>query len=70
MYTIRAHYKKMEKSFNDLRDYIEEKFNDMNNKHDEVTIDRYQKNGVSKSIVHVIKHTNFQLYRVQPDGVI
>ena len=28
------------------------------------------KNGVSKSIVHVIKHTNFQLYRVHPDGVI
>ena len=25
----------MEKSFNDLRDYIEEKFNNMNNKYDE-----------------------------------
>ena len=28
------------------------------------------KNGVSKSIVHVIKHANFQLYRVHPDEVI
>ena len=27
------------------------------------------KNGVSK-IVHAIKHANFQLYRVRPDGVI
>ena len=27
-------------------------------------------NGVSKSIVHVIKQANFQLYRVHPDGVI
>ena len=33
-------------------------------------IDRYLKNGVTKSIVHVIKHANFQLYRVHPDGVI
>ena len=33
-------------------------------------IDRYLKNGVSKSIVCVIKHANFQLYRVHPDGVI
>ena len=32
-------------------------------------IDRYLKNGVSKTIVHVIKHVNFQLYRVHPDGV-
>ena len=35
MYTTRANYKKMEKSFNDLRDYIE-KFNDINNKYDEL----------------------------------
>ena len=28
------------------------------------------KNGVSKSIVHVIKHANSQLYRVLPDEVI
>ena len=33
-------------------------------------IDRYLKNGFSKSIVHVIKHANFQLFRVQADGVI
>ena len=33
-------------------------------------IDRYLKNGVFKRIVHVIKYTDFQLYRVQPDGVI
>ena len=33
-------------------------------------IDRYFKNGASKSIVHVIKHANFQLYTVNPDGVI
>ena len=26
----------MEKLFNDLRDYIEEKFNDINNKYDEL----------------------------------
>ena len=24
----------------------------------------------AKSIVHVIKHANFQLYRVHPEGVI
>ena len=36
MYTIRANYKKMEKSFNDLRDYIEQKFNDINKKYDEL----------------------------------
>ena len=35
MYTTRANYKKMEKSSNDLRDYIE-KFNDINNKYDEL----------------------------------
>ena len=28
------------------------------------------RNGVSKSIVHVIKHANFQLHRVHPDEVI
>ena len=32
--------------------------------------DIYLRNGVSKSIVHVIKHANFQLYRAHPDGVI
>ena len=31
-------------------------------------IDRYLKNGVSKSIVHVTKDINFQLYRVHPAG--
>ena len=36
MYATRANYKKMEKSFNSLRDYIEEKFNDINNKYDEL----------------------------------
>ena len=36
MYTTRANYKKMEKSFSDLRDYTEEKFNDINNKYDEL----------------------------------
>ena len=35
MYTTRANYKKMEKSSNDLSDYIE-KFNDINNKYDEL----------------------------------
>ena len=34
------------------------------------TINIYLKNGVSKSIVDMIKHANFQLYRVYPDGVI
>ena len=29
-----------------------------------------EKNDVSESIAHVIKHANFQLYRVHPDGVI
>ena len=32
----RANYKKTEKSFNNLRDYIEEKFYDMSNKQDEL----------------------------------
>ena len=31
---------------------------------------RCLKNGTSKSIVHVIKHANFELYGVHPDGVI
>ena len=49
MYTTRANHKKMEKSFNDLRDYIEEKFNDINKKFDELkatvsndTIERFK----------------------------
>ena len=33
-------------------------------------IDKFLKSGVSKIIVHVIKHASFQLYRVHPDGVI
>ena len=33
-------------------------------------IDRYLKNSVSKSIAHMIKYANFQLYRVHPNGVI
>ena len=33
-------------------------------------IDRYLKHGVSKSIARVIKHANFQFYRVHPDRVI
>ena len=36
MYTTRANYKKMENSFNDLRNYIEEKFSDKNNKCNEL----------------------------------
>ena len=36
MYTTRANYSKIEKLFNDLRDYMEEKFNDINNKCDEL----------------------------------
>ena len=36
MYTARANYKKMEKKFNGLRDYIDEKFNDCNNKYHEL----------------------------------
>ena len=49
MYTKRANYKKMEKSFNDLCDNIEEKFNDINKKCDELkatvsngTIERFK----------------------------
>ena len=49
MYTTRANHKKMEKSFNDLRDYIEEKFNEINKKYDELkatvsndTIERFK----------------------------
>ena len=33
-------------------------------------MDRYLKNVVSNSIVHVIKNVNFQVYRVHPDGFI
>ena len=36
MYSTRANYSKIEKLFNNLRDYIEEKFNDINNKCDEI----------------------------------
>ena len=31
---------------------------------------RYVKNGVSKSIILMIEHTNIELYRVYPGGVI
>ena len=31
---------------------------------------RYLKNGVSKIVVHAIKHVNFQLYMVHLEGVI
>ena len=50
MSTTRANYKKKEKSFNGLCDYIEEKFNDMNNKYDELkaalsndTVEKFKK---------------------------
>lgn len=33
------------------------------------TLIRYLKNGLPKNIVHVIKHTNFQIYRIYPAGV-
>ena len=33
-------------------------------------IDRYLENGVSKSIVRMIKYANFQLYRVHLNGFI
>ena len=33
-------------------------------------INRYLKNGVSNSIVHEIKHVDFQLYRAHPERVI
>ena len=36
MYAARANYRKMERSFKHLHDYIEEKFNDINNKYDEL----------------------------------
>ena len=36
MYTTRANYKKIEKSFNDLRYYMEKKFNDISNKYGEL----------------------------------
>ena len=36
----------------------------------EGTMTDTKKNGGSKSIVHAIKHANFQLYRVNSDGVI
>ena len=36
MYTTRANYKKMKKSIDNLRDYIQEQFNDINNKYDEL----------------------------------
>ena len=49
MYTAKANYKKMEKSFDDLRAYIEKKFNDINKKYDELkaavsndTIERFK----------------------------
>ena len=32
--------------------------------------DKYLKNGASKNMDHVIKHANFQLYRVYPVRVI
>ena len=38
MYPTGGNTKKMEKSFNDLCDYIKEKFNDMNNKYNVVKV--------------------------------
>ena len=32
--------------------------------------DRYLKNSVSKSIIHVIKQVNFPLYRAQANAII
>ena len=32
--------------------------------------DKYLKSGVSKKIIHVIKHANFQLYRAYSERVI
>ena len=51
MHTRRTNYKKMEKSFNELCHYTEEKFNDMNDKYDEL------KATLSNDIVEKLKET-------------
>ena len=71
MSTTRANYNKMEKSFNDLRDYyIEEKFNDMNNKYDELkatlsndTIEKF-KGILNKEISKITDKLEGKFYQV------
>ena len=71
MYTARANYKKMKNSLNNLRDYMQ-KFNDINNKYDELkaalsneTIEKFKeilKEEISKinDKLDVKRNPNFQ----------
>ena len=62
MYTTRANYKKMEKLFSDLCDYIEKEFNHINNKYDQLkatlsndTIEKFKeilKEEISKTLTN------------------
>ena len=51
MYATRANYREMERSFKHLHDYIEEEFNDINNKYDEL------KATLSNNTVEKLKET-------------
>ena len=57
MYATRAKYKKMEKSFNDLHDYIEEKFNDINNTYDELKVKLRSQN--TQNTLIILRSQNF-----------
>ena len=72
MYTTGANYKKMKNSLNSLCDYMQEKFNDINNKYDELkaafsseTIEKFKeilKEEISKinDKLDVKRNPNFQ----------
>ena len=72
MYTTRANYKKMKNLLNSLCDYMQEKFNDINNKYDELkaafsseTIEKFKeilKEEISKinDKLDVKRNPNFQ----------
>ena len=72
MYTTRANYKKMKNALNSLCDYMQEKFNDINNKYDELkaafsseTIEKFKeilKEEISKinDKLDVKRNPNFQ----------
>ena len=75
MYTTRANYKKMQKSFNDLRDYIEEKFDDMNNKYGKPkatlsndTVEKFKEILKEKSVKLMtnqkVRFTNFVIVKI------
>ena len=63
MYATRANYREMERSFKHLHDYIEEKFNDINNKYDELkaTLSNDTVEKLKETLSEEISKTNAKL---------